>query len=275
MAKRGFTIHHNGPNANCLGRPHSRCEAFWASVRSYHTAEPPNGRGWSDIAYSFGICPHGLRLVGRGWDRAQWANGSDVVGVDDGRDAEWYSVLVFIGWDDKTGIEEQPTTEMVAATAALIDEGRRTNRCDTRVTPHNFWKQKRCPGLVFTALAKEWDNAPLTIEEDDMNEDDFKRIEKIAQASARYGASLAGQYLATGQGNSAFNPNIQTWMPQAITLPRLLAAVRAEGGDVDEAELARQLLPALGPDAIAQALIDAGLGDHVVDAIHRRTAPTG
>lgn len=155
--KRGFTIHHNGPNANCLGRPHSRCEEFWAATKRYHTVE----KGWSDIAYSFGVCPHGTRLVGRGWNKDQFANGDDVVGPDDGPDSAWYTVMTFIGWDDHSGIEEQPTPEMVMATAALIDEGRSTGRCGLRVTPHNFWKSKRCPGLVFTALAAEWDNRAL------------------------------------------------------------------------------------------------------------------
>lgn len=159
--RRGFTIHHNGPPADCLGQPHSRCVAFWAGVKRFHTAEPPRGNGWSDIAYSFGICPHGERLVGRGWDKRQFANGSDDVGADDGDDSEWYTVLTFIGGDVSTRDEEKPPPKMVAATAALIGEGRRTGRCGDRVTPHNFWKKKPCPGPVFTALAREWDNHPL------------------------------------------------------------------------------------------------------------------
>ena len=157
--RRGFTIHHNGPNANCLGRPHSRCEAFWASVVRYHTVD----KDWSSVAYSFGVCPHGTRFVGGGWSGRQFANGADDVGPEDGGDAHWYTVLVFLGWDEDTGAEEHPTPEMVQAVADLIDEGRDRGRCGTRVTPHNFWKAKRCPGFVFTSLAKSWDNAPLTI----------------------------------------------------------------------------------------------------------------
>ena len=159
--RRGFTIHHNGPPADCIGQPHSRCVSFWNAVRRYHTAPEPVGRGWSDIAYSFGVCPHGERLEGRGWDRRQWANGSDNVGVDNGDDSEWYTVMVFLGGDTSTGDKETPTPEMIAATAALIGEGRSSGRCGNRVTPHNFWKQKPCPGPEFTALAKAWDNASL------------------------------------------------------------------------------------------------------------------
>lgn len=62
------------------------------------------------------------------------------------------------------------------------------------------------------------------------------------------------QYLTTGQGNQAFNPNTQPWMPGAVTLPRLLAAVRAEGGDVNETEIAELVLASLTPAAIAAAI---------------------
>lgn len=157
--RRGFTIHHNGPPARCLGQPHSRCEAFWRGVRSFHV----NDQGWSDIAYSFGVCPHGERLVGRGWDKNQFANGSDDVGADDGDDSEWYTVLVFVGGDDSTSDNEAPTGQMIAATASLIEEGRRTGRCGDRVTPHNFWKRKPCPGPEFTALAASWDRRPIPL----------------------------------------------------------------------------------------------------------------
>ena len=164
--RRGFTIHHNGPPANCLGQPHSRCVSFWDAVRAFHTNPEPVGKGWSDIAYSFGVCPHGERLVGRGWDRQQWANGTDMVGADDGDDRDWYSVLVFVGGDTSTNNTEPPTREMVAATAALIEQGRRDGRCGLRVTPHSFWKRKPCPGPEFTVLARTWDNqavlAPTT-----------------------------------------------------------------------------------------------------------------
>jgi hypothetical protein len=154
--RRGFTIHHNGPPANCVGHPHPRCEAFWRAVRDFHV----NDKGWSDIAYSFGVCHHGHRFVGRGWDRYQFANGSDTVGADDGDDSEWYTVLVFVGGDDDTYDNEPPTAQMVKATAELIEEGRARGLCGDRVTPHNFWKRKACPGPEFTALAARWDRKP-------------------------------------------------------------------------------------------------------------------
>lgn len=162
--RRGFTIHHNGPPANCVGRGHDRCLRFWDAVRAFHTNPEPVGKGWSDIAYSFGVCPHGERLPGRGWDKRQWANGSDDVGPDDGADSEWYTVLVFVGGDTSTGDTEPPTREMVVATAALIEEGRRSARCGMQVKPHNAFKRKPCPGPEFTELARQWDGQPITID---------------------------------------------------------------------------------------------------------------
>lgn len=155
--KRGFVLHHNGPPAGCLGKPHARCVAFWAAVKAYHMQV----HGWSDIAYSFGVCPHGTRLVGRGWDKNQFAGGTDVVGSNDGPDSAWYSVLAFIGGDDSTRDTEKPTDEMVRGVIDLIDEGRTSGRCERRVLPHSAFKPKPCPGPQFTAYAHAWDNQAL------------------------------------------------------------------------------------------------------------------
>lgn len=159
--KRGFVLHHNGPPARCVGQPHSRCVAFWAGVKRFHTSKPPKGQGWSDIAYSFGVCPHGVRFTGRGWNKNQFAGGDDVVGHDDGPDSAWYSVLVFLGGDDSTDDTERPTTAMVDGVIGLLDEGRDSGRCGRRVLPHSAFKPKPCPGPEFTALARKWDNADL------------------------------------------------------------------------------------------------------------------
>ncbi len=153
--RHGFTIHWNGPAARCVGHAHSRCEGFWEAVRRYHV----DTKGWSDIAYSFGVCPHGVRFTGRGWDKSQFANGADQVGHDDGGDRYWYTVLTFLGEG------EVPTPEMVEGVRELIGEGRASGRCGMRVLPHNAFKRKTCPGTEFTLHAKAWDNQPL---EDDM-----------------------------------------------------------------------------------------------------------
>lgn len=152
--KRGFTIHWNGPPAQCVGQPHRRCVAFFDAVKRYHGQK--FGSKWAATSlYSFGICPHGMRFTGCGWNMHQAANGRDQVGADDGRDSEWYTVIVFLGEGEK------PTPEMVEGVRALIDDGRLSRRCGPRVLPHNAFKRKTCPGPEFTELARAWDGAPL------------------------------------------------------------------------------------------------------------------
>lgn len=154
--KRGFTIHHNGPEVAGLVQfmtDHTRCLNFWRGIRNYHV----NDRGWSDIAYSFGVCPHGEAIPGRGWNRNQWANGEDQVGADDGPDSEWYSVMAFIGGT------QVPNHPMIGGITHLIHTGRKTGLCGYRIFPHNFWKRKACPGTELTVFAASYDNRPLPI----------------------------------------------------------------------------------------------------------------
>lgn len=153
--RRGFVIHHNGPPVYPDAVDHARCDRFWAAVKRYHTLT----KGWPDIAYSFGVCRHGTVYTGRGWYLNQFANGSDVVGVDDGGDREWFTVLAFLGEG------ETPTVLCVESVRALIDRGRREGHCGRRVLPHNAFKPKACPGPEFTAYAGVWDDAELGVVE--------------------------------------------------------------------------------------------------------------
>ena len=103
-----------------------------------------------------------------------------------------------------------------------------------------------------------------------MTPDDHAKIKATVHAEVRAEVQRLGQYLAAGTTNQAFNPALQTWMPGATTLPKLKAAVLA-GDDVDEAEVARQLLAVLTPEAIAAA-IPAELAEAVADKLAARLA---
>jgi hypothetical protein len=158
--KDGFVIHHD--NADHPVYPddtsHRRCERFWQGVYDWHTgANPSSPHNWSDIAYSFGICRHGIRFEGLGWNRDQFAGGTDQV-TDNlmYRDRYWYSVLCFLGGD------EEPTAEMLHGVLLLLRDGRESGRCGNRVIPHNLVRNKPCPGPTLTAWAYGYDNQPLT-----------------------------------------------------------------------------------------------------------------
>jgi len=170
--KKGWTVHHNGPPAKCIlngvVQSHERCKSFWKGVTDFHTNPPPDGQGWSANAYSFGICPHGERFVSNGWDKNQFANGSDDVGEENGPNSEWYSVLMFVGGGGTTGYpEEKPTPEMDRGLIDLINEGRDTGRCGMAVKPHSDWKVKDCPGPDYTAKCRAWDGKVIETQEED------------------------------------------------------------------------------------------------------------
>jgi hypothetical protein len=182
--KLGWTIHWNGPAANVVGREHTRCVAFWRAVRNFHV----NTNGWSDIAYSFGVCPHGEIFEGRGWHRNQFANGTDQVGENDGNDRDWYTALCFIGEG------EHPPPAMTDALHHLVDQGRVSGACGLRVLPHNAFRRKSCPGPELTAWAAYWDNRSMhqvVPEEDDMQTHDIKiDLEGMHEARPRLGAGF-------------------------------------------------------------------------------------
>jgi len=277
--KRGYVLHHNGPPADCLDRPHTRCVAYWAAVRSFHMAAPPNGQGWSDIAYSFGVCPHGMRLTGRGWNKNQFANGTDLVGTNDGPDSEWYTVLVFIG------IGEAPTDQMVNAVIALIDEGRNSGRCANRVLPHNAFKQKACPGPEFTTYAQLWDNRALvapTQEEDDMPLDatDKKFLTDLQADQRKWLAEQLGKTAAvvsTGSLNELADPDMAGWGWLAND-PTSLNDLAARFTELENALANIDTDVALTPDQVTMlatqiaAVIPDGLADAVADKLHTRLA---
>lgn len=153
MPRSGFVVHHDQADrpVYTTDLSHGRCEAFWSAVRRYHV----NVNGWSDIAYSFGVCRHGVPFVGRGWFRSQFAGGADQIPDDLAySDAHWYSVLCFLGGP------EHPTAEMLSGLASLIAEGRAAGYCGLRVIPHNRFRRKPCPGPALTAWCELADGNP-------------------------------------------------------------------------------------------------------------------
>lgn len=174
--KNGFAVHWNGTLTNIApDDPHVDCIRYWEGVERFHTLPEPDGRGWSDIAYSFGVCSHGTTFTGRGWNKDQFANGSDDKHSGNGPDSEWYSVLVFIGGNKDRTIIERPTLQMIAGVTSLIATGRAAGKCGMAIAPHSDWKFKDCPGPEFHQYCRTYSGRalpvnnpyPLPIPEDD------------------------------------------------------------------------------------------------------------
>jgi len=96
-----------------------------------------DSRGWSDIAYTSGVCPHGHRYEGRGVGVRTAANGTNI-----GNELS-YATCYIAGDGD-------PLTQ--AAKTAFVDEALRLSVLLNKV--HSDWKPTSCPGSEL----KHWVN---------------------------------------------------------------------------------------------------------------------
>jgi hypothetical protein len=70
------TGHWNGPKITVGGKitwDHSVCAGLVRGIQNFHM----DGRGWSDIAYNYLVCPHGFVYEGRGVNIINGANGTN------------------------------------------------------------------------------------------------------------------------------------------------------------------------------------------------------
>lgn len=151
--KHGWVVHHDQADHPVYTNTsaHSRCVQFWDAVARFHRQKFPGSAG--PTLYSFGVCRHGDVFTGRGWTRNQAAGGADQKHTGY-RDADWFSVLCFLGGN------EQPTAAMYAGLAWLITQGRTSGRCGPAVIPHNQFRIKECPGPELSAWAQWADGNP-------------------------------------------------------------------------------------------------------------------
>ncbi len=103
---------------------HNRCASIWRAWQAYHM----DVKGWQDIAYSSGVCPHGTRYEGRGHDVRTAANGTTA-----GNSAS-HATCYIAGDGD-------PLTD--EAKAGFADERVRLEGLDKG---HRDWKPTKCPG---------------------------------------------------------------------------------------------------------------------------------
>lgn len=134
VTARHLTAHYAGPSPwrNGIGS-HDRCAGIVRGYQSFHM----DGNGWSDIAYSSLVCPHGVRFEGRGPGVRTAANGSN-----DGNSASL--AICYVAGD------RDPLTEL--ARLAFLDEAARFGVPLDRV--HSDWVPTSCPGDELRAWVK-------------------------------------------------------------------------------------------------------------------------
>lgn len=134
---QGLVIHYDGGDQGLADRPHSMCLAYWRRTKAFHVGP---AREWADIGYSFGCCPHGYILEGRGLHRVQAAQ--------PGGNSSWYSVTLM------SGPGEDPTPEQVDAVrqlrAWLMSKG-----VGGAVRGHRDFFNTSCPGDRLYRLVRD------------------------------------------------------------------------------------------------------------------------
>lgn len=150
----GLVVHYDGSNQGLAGKSHSACRTYWKNTRAFHV----NTRGWLDIGYSFGVCPHGYVLEGRGWQRQQAAQ--------PGGNSTWTSCTFM------SGDAEKPTSAQITAFRELR-AWLRGKGLGAAVRGHRDFVSTSCPGSILYGMVK---NGVLIAgeipnqEEDDMPE---------------------------------------------------------------------------------------------------------
>jgi hypothetical protein len=245
--QNGLVVHYDGSNLGLAGKPHSSCRAYWKATRKFHMGP---ARGWLDIGYSFGVCPHGIVMEGRGWQRQQAAQ--------PGGNTTWTS-CTFMSGDD-----EVPTAAQVAAFKELR-AWLRGKGLAAAIKGHRDFIPTSCPGSTLYSMVKSGALTGGTGWVPD-EEDDMPTADEIAEAVWRHALSQApGASRAMGAGNLLRETYGRAIEGKAAAL-QLLAGQNTPP-DVDAAEVARLVLADLTPEKIADAVVAAQPADQAARVV--------
>lgn len=133
----GIVIHYDSGNLGLAHKPHSACRAYWKNTRRFHMGPR---RGWTDIGYSFGVCPHGIAMEGRGARRQQAAQ--------PGGNTTWHSITLM------TGPAEDITPAAIQGVRELRAWLRKNYGTGRGVKGHRDFISTSCPGDKAYALVR-------------------------------------------------------------------------------------------------------------------------
>jgi hypothetical protein len=118
-------------------RPHDQCDDYVRKIQAQHM----DGKGWSDIGYSFVVCTHGYVYEGRGLKRRNSANGNTTLNEQD------YAICLLVG---SSGLVKPPDAQLSGARDA-IDYCRTEGPAGTWLGGHRDGRATACPGdVVYT-----------------------------------------------------------------------------------------------------------------------------
>lgn len=122
-------LHHSGSD---LDTP--------AGIRAFHTAKPPRGRGWVDIAYSWLMTADGAWKTGRPYTKVPASNGY-------GSNAGTVSVAILGDYSDKL-LSPEAYAELVAGLLRIQARLRGEGQIIRRLRPHSDFRPTDCPGRL-------------------------------------------------------------------------------------------------------------------------------
>lgn len=139
----GMVAHYDGANQGLVRKGHPSCAEYWKWCREFHMEK----RGWSDIGYAYGVCPHGYIFVGRGYGKTQAAQKTDSGGIANGNSR--YVSVTFM-----TGPDEEITERAIQGFRALRTKLMREYGMKGDVYGHRDFSQTSCPGGALYALVR-------------------------------------------------------------------------------------------------------------------------
>lgn len=147
-SRGGVALHYGGPKQRI--NTHADCVKTWRGWQDYHM----DHHGWSDIAYTFGVCDHGYLLAGRGIGVRTAANGTDA-----GNDA--FYAICWIGGEGQT--PTKAALDAIEYGIHLLRSAGSGNGAGTAVRPHQWFKGTACPGGALVAAARLLHNTPIVL----------------------------------------------------------------------------------------------------------------
>lgn len=144
--RRGVKLHYLGTAYS--DRPHDRCDDYVRQIQAQHM----DGKGWSDIGYSFVVCTHGYVYEGRGLHRRNSANGNTSLNEQD------YAVLLMVGSSGLT----KPTDAQLNGARDAIEYCREKGPAGPWLGGHRDGYATSCPGDTVYAWVKAGAPRPAT-----------------------------------------------------------------------------------------------------------------
>jgi len=135
--KNGMVAHYDGSDLGLAKKDHSACRTYWKNTRRFHMGPD---RGWLDIGYSFGVCPHGIVFEGRGFGHVQAAQ--------PGGNTTWTSCTFM------SGEHETPTPAQLEAWRELR-AWLRGKGVAAAVKGHGEFISTSCPGGILRKMVKD------------------------------------------------------------------------------------------------------------------------